>query len=164
MKIGIGLNTGMACVGNLGSDQRFSYSCLGDSVNLASRVEGMTKLYDVAILLTEEVVRQAPGFVFAEVDRVRVVGRRAAVRLYTLLGRESDPAVSDLAPILARHEAFLDLWQTGDLDACRRMVEALLSLAPNPLSGTHRLYRSRLETLPETAPDNWDGVFTAGSK
>ncbi len=163
LKIGLGLNTGMACVGNLGSDQRFSYSCLGDSVNLASRVEGMTKLYDVSILVTEEVRGRTTGLLFAEVDRVRVVGRQAPVTLHALMG-VADGVAHDQVKLLDRHNAFIAAWQAGDLGVAREELALLLAMGDNPLNGTHLLYQQRLSTLPEAAPAEWDGVFTASSK
>jgi adenylate cyclase len=75
IKIGVGLNTGACCVGNLGSEQRFSYSAIGDSVNVAARVEGLTKQYGLPVLITENTVAHTSGLALLEVDLVRVIGR-----------------------------------------------------------------------------------------
>jgi adenylate cyclase len=83
VRIGIGLSTGLCCVGNFGTEQRFDYSALGDEVNVASRIENLTKSYGIALLASEETVRAAPGVAWRAVDTVQVKGRKAPVKLFT---------------------------------------------------------------------------------
>src|SRR5256885_3684791 len=81
VRIGIGLNTGECCVGNMGSDQRFDYSVLGDNVNLCSRLEGQTKSYGVDIIASEATVTEAPAFAVLELDLIRVKGKTRPARI-----------------------------------------------------------------------------------
>src|SRR5690606_735254 len=86
LKAGIGINTGRCSVGNMGSKQRFAYSALGDTVNLASRLEGQTKGYGVSILISDSTRRAAPDFAAIEVDLLTVKGRTEPERVHALLG------------------------------------------------------------------------------
>ncbi|WP_378943117.1 CHASE2 domain-containing protein [Mesorhizobium sp. ANAO-SY3R2] len=165
IRIGIGLNSGEACVGNLGSAQRFSYSALGDSVNLASRIESLTKFYGVTIAVSEFTRQAVEGLAFLEADFVRVKGRSAPVRLYALLGDEAVAEGEAFRSLARQHQAFLDLYRTGAFSAA---VEALAALRPHEtteLAGLYDLYAERLATLISDPPEGpWDGVYVARSK
>ena len=89
VRIGIGLNTGECCVGNVGSPQRFDYSILGDVVNVASRLEEMTKSYRVPIITGERTAASAPGLAFLEIDAVAIRGKERPERIFALLGDET---------------------------------------------------------------------------
>ena len=86
VKIGIGLNTGICCVGNLGTEKRFDYSVIGDNVNVASRLEGQSKNYDIVTIVGESTAAKAPDFAFLELDLLKVKGKREATRIFALLG------------------------------------------------------------------------------
>ena len=97
MNIGIGLNTGQASVGNFGSTQRFTYSCLGDDVNLASRLEGQCKTYGVGIIIGDKTRLQVPDYAALELDLIMVKGKTEPERVHALLGGVADGADAGLS-------------------------------------------------------------------
>jgi len=174
IKVGIGLNTGLCCVGNLGSSQRFSYSAIGDAVNVASRIEGQTKLYGLDNLLAEETLIGITGFVCLEVDRLQVIGRDEPLTVWTLLGRDSEFAGAEFAPLFTHHQAVLSAFKAGDAAAGLREVEKasrtahalrLEHPAVPELDDLYRLYRARFDGFRcDGVPEAWDGVYRATKK
>jgi adenylate cyclase len=165
VSVGIGLNTGVCCVGNLGSRQRFDYSAIGDPVNVASRVEGMTKQYGVSNLISGSTAEGADDFALLEVDRVRLVGRDAPTPVFTLLG---DAAVARSAEFLAlkeTHDRFLAHYRAADFDAADAALDALDATAPAELAKLYGILRARVATLrADPPPAGWDGTFRAKEK
>lgn len=96
VRIGIGLNTGLACVGNMGSAKRFNYSAMGDVVNVAARIEAATKVFGVDILVSEQVARAAQGIALLEAGEIMLKGTSRPTRLYAVLGAADDPEFAEL--------------------------------------------------------------------
>jgi adenylate cyclase len=137
LKMGVGINTGECIVGNMGSTRRFDYSCLGDSVNLASRLEGASKNYGVALLLGEETARLvSERYTVVELDRIIVKGRTVPSPVFTVLYGSHRAALPD-------HNAFLQARYAGRLTVSDLAFETLPKAIPE-LSAYYALMRSNL--------------------
>ena len=156
LKMGIGVNTGDVVVGNMGSNQRFDYTCLGDAVNLAARLESQTKSYRVGLLVGEETYKQLKGrFSFCELDMIAVKGKTEGIRIYTIVTHSNS---------LLNHEAFLQAYRNKKWDSAIKHANFCKRAIPE-LSEYYDMMIERIEYLKEHQPgENWDTVFRATSK
>lgn len=165
VKLGIGLNTGICCVGNLGSETRFDYSVIGDNVNVASRLEGQSKTYDLVTIVGESTTKRAPDFAFLEIDLLKVKGKTEATRVFALLGDQAikqSPAFIDLTD---RHAEFLRNFRAQAWDAADALSRQCEALDGSRLNRLYALYRERIAFYRQNPPPpDWDGGAEALSK
>ena len=165
VKLGIGLNTGLCCVGNLGSETRFDYSVIGDNVNVASRLEGQSKTYDLMTIVGQSTTERAPEFAFLEIDLLKMKGKTSATRVFSLLG---DSALKESRPFIdltEKHGEFLTRYRAKDWDAAETLSHECEKMDGAQLMRLYALYRERIAAFRVTPPPpNWDGTAEALSK
>ncbi|MBK1671057.1 hypothetical protein CKO28_23910 [Rhodovibrio sodomensis] len=154
LKAGIGINSGRCLAGNLGSDKRFNYSVMGDAVNVAARLEALTRTYGVDIIVGEATLSATDGeYAFLELDHIRVKGRRQPARIFALLGGPAIAEHPQFATFEARHTAMLRMMRQADTTAARRQLDALAPTARGyGLSVAYGFYATRLDEADAAVP------------
>jgi adenylate cyclase len=161
-QLGIGVNTSRVIAGNIGSPSRLNYTVLGDGVNLAARREGLTRRYNVPIVIGESTRNLVPDIICREIDKVRVRGRTAAGRIFEPLGRREELDAATIERLAHWHEA-LDMFRRRCFDAAEA---SMLELAPLPeYARIVELYLGYIRQLREKPPGpDWDAAFTLYDK
>ncbi len=162
IKIGVGLNTGVMNVGNMGSEFRMAYTVLGDSVNLGARLESLTKQYGVDIIVGEETKSAVTEFEYIELDQVKVKGKNEPVKIYEPLGYKIEQS-SQVRKDVRAFEQALVAYRLQNWDKAESLIFTLSSTNTN--SKIYQIYLDRIMHYRDNPPGkDWDGVWTHTSK
>jgi adenylate cyclase len=156
--MGLGINTDTVVVGNMGSDQRFDYTCLGDGVNLASRLEGQSKPYGVKIVIGPKTAKYVlDTYQVAELDLLAVKGKTEPARIFTVF-----PFHDPLGE--TQHMKFLELYRQGHWEVAANYASDLKQAWRGEMNQYYDMMIERINEYKENPPANWDGVYRATSK
>jgi adenylate cyclase len=167
LRIGIGLNTGPCVVGNMGSDFRFNYSVLGDTVNVAARLEARTKDYRLPLVIGSRTAEKAKQkFATMEIDLIQVKGKKEPEAVYAVLGRadvEQDPRCQELCELNA---SMIVSYRKQEWDQALDLINRCREPANSfNVAGLYDMYVERIASYrADPPPKDWDGVYEAESK
>ena len=165
--MGLGINTDTVVVGNMGSNQRFDYTCLGDGVNLASRLEGQSKPYGVKIVLGTKTANYIKDeFFVLELDKIAVKGKKEGVHIYTVLSNLNEFDHDEYMNSLKYHDVMLASYRNQQWSLATNMCKQLISDFDGHMSHYYEMMIERIAEYESSnsLPVEWDGTFIATSK